>query len=124
MNIQLFSTVSNKDYIGYTTDKGVKSIVNFLGLRIPEVSKAVGLSKQSIRYDERMPYELHERLAEIGNIINLTASFFYGDLNKTSLWFKTKNPLLGDISPREMICYGRYDNLRKFILNAIAENKG
>lgn len=122
MNAQLFNTVSDQDYVGFTKT-GVKSVVKFLGLHNPEVSKATGQPKKSIRYDERMPHELQERLEEIGNIINLTASFFHGDLNKTSLWFKAKNPLLGDISPRDMICYGRYDKLRKFILNAVAENR-
>jgi hypothetical protein len=34
------------------------------------------------------------------------------------LWFKTRNPLLGDISPRDMIRLGRFERLRKFIINA------
>ena|SRR3990167_4290181 len=122
MSSPLFNTVSREDYIGYT-EAGVKEVVNFLELHKNEVSKATGQRKDAIRYDTRMSNELQERLEEIGNIINLTASFFNGDLKKTSIWFKTKNPLLGDISPKEMICYGRYDKLRKFILNAIAGNK-
>lgn len=122
MRAQLFNTVSDQDYIHYTTS-GVKRVVDFLHLHKNDVSKATGQKKDSIRYDNRMPHELRERLEEIGNIINLTATFFNGDLKKTSLWFKTNNPLLGDISPREMIRHGRYEKLRKFILNAIAGNK-
>ena len=42
-----------------------------------------------------------------------------GDTDKTVLWFKARNPLLGDISPKEMIRLGRYERLRKFIINAL-----
>ena len=120
MSVALFQTVPN-DYLGYTDSKeDVKKVVKFLDLHRNEVSKATGQQKDTIRYDAKMPHELQKRLEEIGNIINLTASFFHGDMNKTLIWFKTKNPLLGDLSPREMICYGRYDKLRKFILNALA----
>lgn len=122
MSAQLFNTVSKEDYIGFNKT-GVKEVVKFLGLHKNDVSKATGQVKDNIRYDARMPRELKERLEEIGNIINLTATFFEGDLKKTSIWFTTKNPLLGDIAPRDMICYGRYEKLRKFILNAVSGNK-
>lgn len=121
MGQALFNTVSDKDYLGYTASVAdLKKIGLFLDLGKNDLSKATGQKKDSIRYDTRMPHELQERLEEIGNIINLTASFFEGDLKKTAIWFKTANPLLGDVSPRDMIRYGRYDKLRKFILNAIA----
>lgn len=119
-NSTLFKTVSN-DYIGFQTDGGVKKVVNFLNLHNKDVLKATGQIKtKTIRYDERIPHELKERLEEIGNLINVTAEYFQGDLKKTTLWFNTKNPLLGDMSPKEMIAYGRYEKLRKFILNAIS----
>jgi hypothetical protein len=35
---------------------------------------------------DRMPRELKEHLEEIGNLINLTANYFNGDLSKTRLW--------------------------------------
>lgn len=123
MSHALFNTVSDKDYLGYTSSPSdLKRIGSFLGLGKNDISKATGQPKDSIRYDARMPHEFQERLEEIGNIINLTASLFGGDLKKTSTWFKTQNPLLGDISPIDMIRYGRYDKLRKFILNAKAGN--
>lgn len=118
MNPQLFNTVSD-DYIGFHKE-GVKRVVNFLDFHNNEVSKATGQTVKSIRYDDRMPRELKERLEEIGNLINLTANYFNGDLSKTTLWFNTRNPLLGDMSPKEMIAFGRYEKLRKFILNAIS----
>lgn len=46
---------------------------------------------------------------------------FDGDDDKAAIWFRAKNPLLGDISPLDMIRLGRLDRLRKFILGAMGE---
>jgi len=48
---------------------------------------------------------------------------FFGDEVKAKLWFETKNPLLGEISPNEMMELGRYQKLSEFIDNQLAENK-
>ena len=113
----IFSTVSRKDYIGSADPK---SIVDFLEFQKSDVSKATGQPKASIRYDDRIPTEVKNRIREIGNIINLVAEYFDGDLEKTKLWFDTPNPLLGDMSPRDMIRYARYLKLRKFVLSALS----
>jgi len=60
-------------------------------------------------------------LEEIAQTINMVAGVFAGDVNKTVAWFKARNPLLGDVSPRDMIRLGRYEKLRKFIINAMME---
>ena len=77
-----------------------------------------------MRYDDAMPEQVRERLEEIANTINLVARALDGDLDKTLVWFKTRNPLLGDIAPREMIRLGRYERLRKFIIHAMNEQTG
>lgn len=46
---------------------------------------------------------------------------FGGDAEKTALWFRTKNPMLGDVSPRDMIRLRRFDRLRRFINGAMAD---
>jgi hypothetical protein len=76
---------------------------------------------KSVRFDDAMPVPIRERLQEIANTINLVARFFGGDADKTGTWFKTRNPLLGDISPRDMICLGRFQRLRKFIWLAMGD---
>jgi len=38
-------------------------------------------------------------------------------------WFKARNPLLGDVSPRDMIRLGRYEKLRKFIISAMMDSR-
>lgn len=53
----------------------------------------------------------------------LVLKFFGGDAKKTALWFCTKNPLLGGISPYKMILFGRYDKLLKWAKQQISENQ-
>ncbi len=96
-----------------------KAVSDVLGLKKEDVSKLASVSQRSVRYDEAIPEQVQERLQEIATIVNMVAKFFDGDTDKTVLWFKARNPLLGDISPKEMIRLGRYERLRKFIINAL-----
>ena len=54
--------------------------------------------------------------------VQLVLEFFKGDEQKTWLWFRAENPLLGNISPNRMIELGRSKYLLKFIENAKEEN--
>lgn len=47
---------------------------------------------------------------------------FFKDPEKTRLWFKLPNPLLGDLSPNKMIRLGRYKKLLKFVKQSLADN--
>jgi hypothetical protein len=119
----VFKTMPKHDYLGILAeDNPSKKVVDFLELSKADVAKVTNVPKISIRYDERIPKEVLERLREIGIICDLVAEYFEGDLRKTALWFKLNNPALGDISPRDMIRYGRYQKLIKFIHNALAGN--
>ena len=80
------------------------------------------VAESSVRYDQEIPRKVRDRLEEIASIINMVAEVFEGDPAKTALWFKTSNPMLGDVSPRDMIRLGRYDKLRKFIVGARMEH--
>jgi hypothetical protein len=119
----VFSTVARQDGLGLYADDTFrpKALVEFLGLSNADVSHIAGVSKKSVRYDDGVPKEMLERLEQIGNVCNLVAHFFAGDAAKTALWFKTRNPMLGDIAPRDMIRFGRYDKLRRFIIGALAD---
>ncbi len=114
-NKRIYSTVAKYDLL---PSDNLKASIDFLDFSKADVSKATGQAKNSIRYDERVPAELEERIKQIANIINLVAEFFEGNPDKTKLWFVTENPMLGNISPRDMIRFGRYEKLRKFIINA------
>ena len=41
--------------------------------------------------------------------------FFDNDKDKAALWFRTPNPLLGEVSPDFMIAMGKTDRLVSFI---------
>lgn len=121
----IFSNIPKKDYLSLL-DKGdarASKVIDFVGFKKDDVAKASGVPSNSVRYDDRMPQILKDRLREWANLFNLVAQFFEGDAVKTALWFKTPNPILGNISPRDMIRFGRYQKLLKFIINALSENQ-
>jgi uncharacterized protein (DUF2384 family) len=121
----LFSTVPKKDYLDFFEKEKPQynKIVDFLEFKKEDISKAVGVPLSSVRYDAKMPAQVHERIREWATLLNLVAEHFQGDHQKTVLWFTTLNPLLGNITPRDMIRFGRYNKLFKFVVNALAENR-
>lgn len=98
-----------------------KKVPELLDLKKEDVSRLSGVAVSSVRYDDAIPAPMRDRLEEVANTVNMVASLFAGDVNKTAAWFKARNPMLGDISPRDMIRLGRYERLRKFIINAMNE---
>lgn len=44
------------------------------------------------------------------------------NFEKTLLWFRTKNPLLGNMTPDDMILSARHRKLEKFIDNCLKES--
>ncbi len=121
----LYNTVPLTDPLNFRDNHGTldySGVSRFLDFDKNELSKLGGVSRKTVRLDERIPKELKDCLEQIASICNLVAEFFDGDPVKTALWFRTPNPMLGDMSPRDMIRYGRYKRLQKFILRAREEN--
>lgn len=121
----MFSTVPDKDYLGFDSGSVMdyQKVVKFAEMEKKDVSRATGIPVTSVRYEEeKIPKELRDRLTEWANLFNLVAGYFKGDARKTSLWFKMPNPLLGNITPRDMIRIGRYKKLISFVLNSLNEN--
>jgi hypothetical protein len=79
------------------------------------------ISPSSVRFDRKAPRDLQDRLIEVAGTCELVAQFFGGNIAKTSVWFKTTNPLLGDVSPQEMIRSGGHEKLRRFVMDALAD---
>ncbi|NJN06367.1 MAG: DUF2384 domain-containing protein [Rhodobacteraceae bacterium] len=48
--------------------------------------------------------------------------FFEGDQVKSNAWLEVKNPLLGGLSPAEMIRLGRGFKLLKAVVGMLEEN--
>ena len=116
----LFDTVpEDLLHFGQGPQFNPKAVSEFLSLKKADISHLASVSESSVRFDKQIPAAVRERLEEIAMTINLVARQFKGDPHKTVAWFKAKNPLLGDISPRDMIRLGRYERLRRFILSAL-----
>jgi hypothetical protein len=121
----LFDTVPDDLlHFGHGDSFDAKRVPNMLGLKKEDVSRLASVSVKSVRYDGAIPEQVRERLEEIASTINMVAKAFDGDVEKTTAWFRARNPLLGDVSPRDMIRLGRYERLRKFIINAMMERAG
>ncbi len=119
----IFGNVAGPDHLAYQKEHNYKKVVDFLDFKQKDISMASGVSKTSVRFDVKIPSAVKERIVEWANLINIVAEHFDGDLEKTHLWFVMSNPLLGDISPRDMIRIGRYQKLYKFIMNSIQAYK-
>lgn len=117
----LFDTVPKTNYLEFFGErsKAPKQIARFLDLNSSDVAKMMGVSTKSIRWDSRIPPLVKKRLLEIAMICEQVAAYFDGDAERTALWFRTSNPALGNISPRDMIRIGRYDQLMAFVLSAL-----
>lgn len=123
-SLGLFETVTN-DYLQFGRGDAfdAKRVKDVLGLKKDDVSRLASVSVKSVRYDDAIPEQVRERLEEIANTINMVAQVFEGDVDKTVAWFNARNPMLGDVSPKDMIRLGRYERLRKFIINAMIERR-
>ena len=120
---QLFDTVEKKDYLGFMENKELnyKKVAEFFDFDRNDLSRMTSLSVGSVRFDSKIPASLARRLEEIANIANRITKVFDGDAKKSALWFRTSNPMLGEISPRDMLRMGRYKRLVKFINESIKE---
>ncbi len=116
--IDLFANIPQSDFLGFSKNGEIRSkkVIEFLELNKNDVSVATGVPVSSIRYDkDRISKELKERIQEIANICQLVAQFFKGDAHKTAQWFWLPNPACGEISPRDLIRFGRYKKLLKMV---------
>lgn len=122
---QLFRTVPKEDFF-HLFNKGIvdgQKVVNLLKYKKADVAVAANVPLSSVRYEpQKMPFELKERLSEWATALNLVEGFFK-DQEKTLLWFTIPNPLLGEMSPRDMIRVGRFRKLLNFIQTALDENQ-
>lgn len=120
----LFATVPKNDALAlfHEGKPDYEKVIKVLDFKKKDVAKASNVSVDSVRYDNRMPKELEDRMTEWANAIALVGQYFK-DLDKTVLWFKVPNPLLGNIAPRDMIRVGRFQKLSRFIQDALNENE-
>jgi hypothetical protein len=118
----IFSNLPVGDPFGFYQDGKTNygKVIELLDFKREDVSRATHTPLASIRLD-RLPREVQERIEEWAYAYTLVASHFK-DVHKTVLWFKMPNPLLGNLSPRDMIRFSRYKKLIKFIQSSLSEN--
>ncbi len=121
----LFNTVSDRDSLKFWRGNALdyQKVRDFIGLDTRDVSRLAGVAKSSVRYDDKAPREVREHLENVANVCNLVFQFFDDDV-KTKLWLQTPNPMLGNVSPRDMIRFGRYNKLLRFVTQAMEEGAG
>src|SRR5882724_12815706 len=116
----IVSHIANEDLLHLYREgrPDYKRIADLIKLSKADLSKISQVAKSSVRFDSNIPEPVAERLREIANIANLVAEFFAGDAQKVGLWFEIANPMLGNVSPRDMIRIGRYKRLLNFVVSA------
>ena len=119
-NPSIVSHIAREDLLHLYRDgrPDYKRIADLIKLSKADLSKISRVAKSSVRFDANIPEPVAQRLREIANIANLVAEFFAGDVQKVGLWFEVANPMLGNVSPRDMIRIGRYKRLLNFVLEA------
>ena len=117
----LFSSIPEGDLFGLKGKNGYdfRKTASFLGLNRRNIAKAAKISEQSVRYDERTPADLKDFFMKIISVICIVAKQFDYDKENTKLWFNMPNPMLGGVSPVQMIILGKYGKLMKFIQRSL-----
>ena len=82
----LFETIPKDDPLLLFPDGGTdyQRVVRLLDFKKRDVSKASQISLQSVRYDQKMPKELEERVQEWAVALSLVAQYFKNE-HKTVL---------------------------------------
>jgi hypothetical protein len=119
----LFNTVPN-DLLGFWANQTLRprKVAEFLDLDKADVARFSNVAESSVRFDDKVPREVMRHLEEVAIICALVADFFRGNVAKTGIWFRTRNPMLGELSPRDMIRYGRMEKLMQIVQEARAAN--
>jgi predicted nucleotidyltransferase len=117
----LFRSVPDADYLGFWDGGRLNpnAVVRFLRFSKADVARIAAVSPASVRFDHKIPADVLDRLTQIASVCGLVAQHFDGDASKTALWFTMANPSLDHIAPREMILLGRYEALRRFVVQAL-----
>ena len=55
-------------------------------------------------------------------VANYAVEFFDGKQWLGDLWMGTQNPMLGELTPNDMIAFGNVDKLYRFVLDAKDNN--
>lgn len=115
----LFSNIAAKRIPSFYKENGetdYKEISVFLQLSNDDLAKIARISVKTVRFNGNIPIALKERMEEMKNVCELVFEML-GNIEKTQLWFKTKNQMLGNTSPRDLLRFGRYQKLLDVLMD-------
>jgi hypothetical protein len=118
----LFATVPQQDYLQFW-QSGLfqpQRVARFLGLSKSELALLAGVAPASVRFDDKAPRALRERMMDLAATCALVAEVFAGNATMTKLWFMTSNPQLNNLSPCELLRRGDRETLQRQVTAAIA----
>lgn len=92
------------------------SLVDVVAELKPTQRRAVKARAAKLIADEKS-------LRALRRVRTSVARFFEGDEAKTDRWFRTPNPMLGNVSPNAIIRSGRQHKLAQFVADAMRENR-
>ena len=118
----LFSTVPQRDHLQFW-QSGLfqpQRVARFLGLSKGELALLAGVAPASVRFDDKAPRILRERMMDLAATCTLVAEAFDGNVTKTSLWFRTANPQLNNLSPCDLLRRGEREVLQRQVTAALA----
>jgi hypothetical protein len=118
----LFDTVAERDHLQFW-QSGLfqpQRVAKFLGLSKSELAVLAGVAPASVRFDDKAPRVLRERMMDLAATCALVAEAFDGNATKTKLWFMTSNPQLDNLSPCDLLRRGGREALQRQVMAAIA----
>jgi predicted nucleotidyltransferase len=117
----LFRTIPAGDPLGFWADRrlDLRRVADFLDMEKSALAELTGVAPASVRFDDKAPAALIEHLEAIATLVSLVAERFHDDGPKTALWLRTRNPLLNDLSPLELIRTRRYATLQRRVMAAL-----
>jgi hypothetical protein len=118
----LFGTVPQRDHLQFW-QSGLfqpQRVARFLGLSKRELAVLAGVAPASVRFDDKAPRVLRERLMDLAATCTLVAEAFDGNATKTQLWFLTANPQLNNLSPCDLLRRGDREILQRQVTAALA----
>ncbi len=68
-------------------------------------------------------HDLENMIHTVNTCVFHLTKFFQGDMNKVVLWLNAENPLLGKVTPADMILSGRGEKLIQFIKDSVDLNE-
>jgi hypothetical protein len=125
----LFTAGGRTSYASSTPDEAMTSAEARIKLQMEEDQRRLRAMQEQLAVSEKLHATLVQQREELRkeselilDCVKKIEQFFKGDVHRARAWFKVPNPLLGQVSPDDMIAMHRVEKLHKFIALQMAEN--